>query len=1570
MKRHQLVVLLMMALLLACIPSVESPVSGFRMSCTDDSSMNVTDTPLDSFSIADSHTGVLNPVKVEHTGAAATFEQLCLARTDVYSQPESEIFLPSGAPGNYYSADCTGGYFLVGTSGSADFGSPEGTISCWVKWDITAPNGRLWGQEYDFESRWSSNHLVLDWGSDTSLVGSKNDWDVDHWYFLAITWNEYTNSLAFYWGDEDTVPTEDSSTNLWTGSVVGFHTENNIMNAAARTAQVDGHVDDFRSYTIQRSLDDIRLDYLELIPGYEIGLSHHYQLESGLSDSVGGDNLVASGPYSFSKDVYRHPDSWRGEQIEVSVSDLNTLYVLNGTFENGNPGTNVDWIGDGTYYADGWLAQREFLDFRGRQRASYVQDDGKYVILENEGYLNTAPVQYWHFNGTKIFWYQTVDNSVQNEQFEFSMDYLYRNGPIGSHFQDMFELRFEILDGSTILWNWSIDLVNLTQRQTWFNTGSLSVNITDAPTQFEARVALGVSNSSTYIGIPENDTDLDGDSTNGLFVSVHIDDVSFIGAQSPTVDSVDLTVATSETGPIDISGTSDSGTILLNHSYWLNAANTISFSANTSVSFSYDTKISRMSRIYNSSYMTNLNEQGVSYSAAVGTNANLTLFTYIPSYPEAEDLGFVVYHPWDWGNTSIQDPFGTDKTGLVINYAETVELPSGAVDLVGWWIVRLDGPNYAKTGMTQIHNASSSTWFDETLFKTGDRIRVDITLGTILETPASIMDLMVTWYDPTGAIWSTEIMSNESGNLVRSTGLTIGSSNATTGVWTVGLEWVNGTEIAFGSITFEIHHFLNLLAPIMEFSVQLDENFTASVYLYDQDTGTPILSSDAIVMANWSGYDVFFSPNLAKGWWEADFNTSLTGVGQFNLIINASMPFYYGANFTVTVNVLTLTIMNILGNQFVEISPGGSHTVKMRYMFLEGTGIENASISVLSWTGPLEGLLYDEAEPVLGESGNYSITFTATLSGTYYITITGAKQDLSTTATSFYLIVGPAQTELAVTGEGLPETMYYNQTYAFSLFYHTGDYAGVEGAVVNVTYGPAIILGWTEFGDGYYSISVRVPDVGSYIVFLRFYKQGYDYADFSFNFDITEIPTTITARGIADSYYQGRTYDISFFYNSSLEIGVTGAEVTSSMHIHDFLTPVESESGWYNFTLTPVSGDWNVTFWFDRVGYQAQVIGFTLCVVKIPIVLSLEYPVNQTYSRMEGTVLALQLSPLDSDTGHVLQGATVEYLLMDTNGAAGNIRKQGFFTESMGLYSANITIPEVGLYVLRIEISMDNYEVMRQDIVLSSTVNPAELGVRTLVAGVLGALSLFAVIAVVTITRRFYTTTTTRRNIELLTLKGRLSDSKNLIGFLVIHRLLGLPIYSRIMKGGFEESMLSSFISAISHFRSEFAMDEPVLKAIPITEVITAVQTKHLICAILTVETSSISQKTQLEVFGTKISELFDHDDEALQLMAHNTDLANAFANAIDPVVDQFVDAPLLRKYVGAKKDLPGHLKPISDTLDSLDIRSGITPEAIIRDMTLHGFDERTAFRYVLEAVDNEYLIAGPSKLPSPIETT
>ncbi|MFX1369754.1 MAG: hypothetical protein ACFFAY_14250, partial [Promethearchaeota archaeon] len=94
----------------------------------------------------DSENGILDPVEIWHTGTAYGFTQYGSGRTDVTVNPTTEVWLPAGAPVTYYSADCfDSGFFLVGSGGSADFGSPAGTMSWWGKWDESAPHGRFWG---------------------------------------------------------------------------------------------------------------------------------------------------------------------------------------------------------------------------------------------------------------------------------------------------------------------------------------------------------------------------------------------------------------------------------------------------------------------------------------------------------------------------------------------------------------------------------------------------------------------------------------------------------------------------------------------------------------------------------------------------------------------------------------------------------------------------------------------------------------------------------------------------------------------------------------------------------------------------------------------------------------------------------------------------------------------------------------------------------------------------------------------------------------------------------------------------------------------------------------------------------------------------------------------------------------------------------------------------------------------------------------------------------------------------------------------------------------------------------
>ncbi|MHA2177119.1 MAG: hypothetical protein ACXAAK_02105 [Candidatus Thorarchaeota archaeon] len=1164
MERSRTVLLLsiMLVVIPLAVPYGQVPINPTTTDFVIEDS-NVSQIPLN----LDALSGTLDPVSIEHIGTTPSASEYNIGRTDVEPSPGSEAWLPLGSPGNSFSADCDGGHFLVGPGGSTDFSSPSGTISLWLKWDLTAPHGRFWGQHSDFETRWSSNSLVLDWGIGTTFQGTKDDWVPNHWYFIAISWDETNDFIGLFWGDTTQEPIMDASTSSWTGNLTGLHTENNIMNSAARaTAQVDGHVDEFRYYSVPRNLEDLISDYNVTLTGTESGLVNYYQFEDDLVDAAGSANLVTVSSSSFSHDVYIGGENWRAEQIEVNVRDLRYLYVMNGSFEEGNPGVNVDWSGDGLYYASGWSTQRRIDSTLGRQRSSYVDASSNYITLENEGYAVGDPIDYNHYNGTSIFWYQSVYNNQSVEDFDFSMNFLYQRGPIGLNFSNIFEFTFEILNGSSVLWNWSIDPTNITQRGIWYTVGPLSVTIPNAPSVFEARLSLKIATPASYIEIPETDVDLDGDSANGQFVTFMIDDVSLVGSNIPTFEEVQLELNLQPVGTLPIIGEYGISSISTNYSYWETATIPLSFTSNASVSFEFSARVSRMTRLYNSSSVTGLEEPGVAYLVEPGERAALSMFSYIPSYPNFGDLGIKIYYPEDWENPTIIDPFGTNVTSQAIINSHFIEIPSGLVDSVGWWKITFESPNYARTFSTQVLEDSGPLWEDSDIFKSNDRIRCEVVLGNAGQLVSSVDDLELTWFLPTGNIWLSEVIDNFNSSTVVSSGTTLGPYNATPGIWTVSVLWSNGSEVAYSYTTFEVRHELTIIANTPNVEVQPGEIFTAAIFVYDQDNGNQIFEGVSVV-GNWSTQEIAFNPNLAKGWFEADFNTSLIGTGRFVLIVSVSMPHYEPGELTINVVV-------------------------------------------------------PSAEPIL------------------------------------------------------------------------------------------------------------------------------------------------------------------------------------------------------------------------------------------------------------------------------------------------------------------------------------------------------ELMIR---AGILGALAFAVLISGIFITRRFYTSTTTRWNLELLDLENRMDDAKNLIGVLVIHRSMGLPVYSRILKGSFQEALLSSFIAAISQFRTEFSLDEPKWSAIPISEAIMALQTEAFICAIVTVEGASDRQIGQLKSFGLEVGGFYDHDEDVTKQVLQTPERIEHLAEQITPAFEKYFDGMLMKRYVGVKKNLPKRFQPVSQAMKTMDIDHGVSPGAIIKSIIRLGYNERKAHIMVLDALDEGYLIVSEKKLPPPI---
>ena len=146
---------------------------------------------------------------------------------------------------NTYSFDATGGYLNIG---SVNWGSTTGTISFWIQWDVVS--NRPWGQHDNMEMRFSGSNLVLDWGATGSLT-SATSFIAGKWYFIAVVWNESTNRLYIYVGDETNSPSLDAQNTAWTSAVsTAGGTQNNFMNSRGASYQKDGRGAELRYWNI------------------------------------------------------------------------------------------------------------------------------------------------------------------------------------------------------------------------------------------------------------------------------------------------------------------------------------------------------------------------------------------------------------------------------------------------------------------------------------------------------------------------------------------------------------------------------------------------------------------------------------------------------------------------------------------------------------------------------------------------------------------------------------------------------------------------------------------------------------------------------------------------------------------------------------------------------------------------------------------------------------------------------------------------------------------------------------------------------------------------------------------------------------------------------------------------------------------------------------------------------------------------------------------------------------------------------------------------------------------------
>ena len=181
--------------------------------------------------------------------------------------------------------------------------------------------------------------------------------------------------------------------------------------------------------------------------------------------------------------------------------------------------------------------------------------------------------------------------------------------------------------------------------------------MTGAPSSFVFQIGLVIDQSLILDKRLDYDNNGIADGIgNAAYITVYLDDVSFIKATPPTADQVQLEFLAGGSSEALAGSAGTYYASIPNSSYWTATPVPVALTSNTSVSFDYKTRL-YSHRFTDSNWRTNIDDVGVTYTVGHGTSSDLTLYTYVGYLGNYEDPEMMVVFPIDWGNATISDPF-------------------------------------------------------------------------------------------------------------------------------------------------------------------------------------------------------------------------------------------------------------------------------------------------------------------------------------------------------------------------------------------------------------------------------------------------------------------------------------------------------------------------------------------------------------------------------------------------------------------------------------------------------------------------------------------------------------------------------------------------------------------------------------------------------------------------------------------------------------------------------------------------------------------------------------------------
>ena len=757
------------------------------------------------------------------------------------------------------------------------------------------------------------------------------------------------------------------------------------------------------------------------------------------------------------------------------------------------------------------------------------------------------------------------------------------------------------------------------------------------------------------------------------------------------------------------------------------------------------------------------------------------------------------------------------------------------------------------------------------------------------------------------------------------------------------------TSDSFTLIIGETGSELELLNGTADFVLFGDSYRLLVEYRNSTGSGLPGADLQVVTVTPATGLIHANFSHVIDGYYE--ITLSPTTAGTYSIVISASILNHETQYATFTITATGLPTVLTSSPSSASIAVDQNITIQLQFQDESENPIDLATVLVVS---PPAGINISDVIALGG--GLYNFTLTPLEIGSFDLLFRASAVNYQSSSEAFTLSATEIPTSLEFAG-GVSSTLVEFQTpYQLTVYYYRSDTAvpeNVEDADLSViVQDPGLVIDIVEF-VGYYEITIRGDAIGSWSLTVSANKSDHHLATKQFLFQVEEIDTSITGVSPLEALLVGRSYLFEFNYmfesNSS---NIYGATLTPFGEGADWISSVELGSGQYSVNLTPSSlGDFSVLLTFEKTGFETVSYRLSFTVTEVPV--SIE--VLQGLQGPEGMVTTLTVSITEADTGDPVTGATVFYDIRSSDGVPHGDRVVMSSTNNPGVYYAQIDMPSAdGIFFIEISCDVVNF-VLEEP--LTKQLQPGRDITTMLVMSFRQYFLVYlgiGALAVGMVYRRSARKRRVRQNKITLAIKRRFDDVRSILGVIVLHKDSGLPIYSKILREGLEESIISAFITAITSFRGEFDIETSSEEwgLIPISDIIRVISTNRLICAFITTGNPSPDQRERMIQFAKTVGFIFDDTMKEVPIVVldHHTTMQ------FDSLFDDILDGALLATY---KLD-DDRKFPTSTCADERIARKGgeeFKLEELATEIAACGLEEGRVYQAIMKALDNQFLI-------------